>query len=109
MPAMLYDITLRLGYHYAHPVAHARHLLRIEPRSLSGMQRVLSSKVRVRPVGGVLEASHDFFGNILHTLLFHDPHETVEIQLTARSNARWGRRFWHWRRIWRACRQSWPG
>jgi transglutaminase-like putative cysteine protease len=84
MPAMLYDITLRLGYDYAHPVAHARHLLRIEPRSLSGMQRVISSRVRVRPVGGVLEASRDFFGNILHTLLFHDPHETVDIHLTAR-------------------------
>ena len=81
---MIYDITLKLGYRYAKPVAQARHLLRLEPRNLPGTQTVQSTRLMITPEGGSLAADRDFFGNIVHTFLYREGHKAVDIEMTAR-------------------------
>ncbi|MFY8112778.1 MAG: transglutaminase family protein [Rhabdaerophilum sp.] len=80
---MQYEITLRLGYAYAHPVAQARHLLRLQPRSVPGMQRLVGARLDIRPEPPEREVRTDFFGNIVHALHFHEDHAEFDIELLA--------------------------
>lgn len=81
---MRYDITLKLEYSYAHMASHARHVLRLMPRSLNGMQRVIAATLDIAPLPAGQEQHEDFFGNIVHALHYRAEHEHIDIALRAR-------------------------
>lgn len=80
---MQYEITLRHGYTYTHPVGHARHLLRLQPRTVPGMQRVIAARLDTEPQPPERSIRTDFFGNIVHSLHFLEDHAEIEISLVA--------------------------
>lgn len=80
---MQYEITFRLGYAYAHPVAQARHLLRLQPRTVPGMQRLVAARLDVEPGTPERAVRTDFFGNIVHSLHFHEDHAEIDLRLLA--------------------------
>ena len=81
---MLYDIRLSLRYDYGYPVAGGRHLLRVTPPSLPGIQKVITSSVSVSPAPGERRDATDFFGNASTALGFNKPHDDLELVMRAR-------------------------
>lgn len=81
---MRYDIRLRLSYDYGHPVADARHLARVAPRELPGVQALESLHVSVTPEPSELGEFEDFFGNRVATLALRQPHAALEVEMRAR-------------------------
>jgi transglutaminase-like putative cysteine protease len=81
---MLYDIRLALHYEYEAPVQGGRHLVRIVPVSIPGMQRVIAASLRFEPRPERETSFTDFFGNAVNTIVYRDAHETLDIRLSAR-------------------------
>jgi len=81
---MLYDIRLSLRYDYGHPVAGGRHLLRVLPPSLPGVQRVITQSLTVTPDPQERRDFGDFFNNAATSLGFTTPHDALEIVMQAR-------------------------
>lgn len=81
---MLYDIRLELHYDYAGMVHADRHLIRVAPASIPGMQRVIASSLNVSPSPRTRSNFIDFFGNQVTTIAYAEPHDTLKVRLTAR-------------------------
>lgn len=81
---MRYDIRLRLRYEYEHPVADGRHLVRVQPRSLPGVQQVLQSTLTYDPVPDEQSAFTDFFGNQVSVIAIRAPHQELDVLVQAR-------------------------
>ncbi len=60
---MRYRTRIRIDYAFAFPAAEGRQLLRLAPRTMAGVQRVIRSDVRVDPVAAEVARFTDFFGN----------------------------------------------
>ena len=71
---MIYDIRQTTVCHYASPVAHARHVLRLTPIPRTG-QRVHLSSLQIVPEPMQRRESQDFFGNKLTLVELEEPHE----------------------------------
>lgn len=81
---MLYDLRLVLSYKYDAPVVGGRHLVRVTPANLPGIQRIVASSMLIEPRPQRETQFTDFFGNTATVITFHQPHETLKIGLTAR-------------------------
>ncbi|WP_312797955.1 transglutaminase family protein [Tianweitania sp.] len=81
---MLYDIRLSLRYDYGYPVAGGRHLLRVTPPTLPGIQTVVANSLSVSPEPGERRDATDFFGNASTALGFNKPHDDLELVMCAR-------------------------
>ncbi|WP_084421997.1 transglutaminase family protein [Henriciella litoralis] len=81
---MLYDVTLRISYKYKAPVYAGRHLLRLAPIDIPGVQKVLSSKLDVSPNPTGRSRFDDFFGNTAVEMVFEDYHSEIEFLQQAR-------------------------
>lgn len=81
---MLYDIRLSLLYDYDAPVHGGRHHIRVAPATVPGVQRVIASSLAFEPRPHRQSGFLDFFGNSVTALTFVEPHEHLEIRLTAR-------------------------
>jgi transglutaminase-like putative cysteine protease len=81
---MLYDIRLELDYHYDAPVHGGRHLVRVAPNTVPGVQRVVASSLVVEPRPERETTFTDFFGNSATTITFIKPHDRLLIRLAAR-------------------------
>jgi transglutaminase-like putative cysteine protease len=81
---MLYDVRLELSYKYDAPVHGGRHLVRIVPVTVPGVQRVVASSLLVEPRPERETNFTDFFGNSATSIQFTDPHDRLAIRLTAR-------------------------
>lgn len=81
---MLYDVRLELHYDYDAPVQGGRHLVRITPASISGVQRVIAASLRYDPKPMAETQFVDFFGNHVTAIVFRDAHDTLDIRLSAR-------------------------
>jgi len=81
---MLYDVRLELHYDYDAPVQGGRHLVRVTPASIPGIQRVIATSLRCDPKPVSETGFVDFFGNHVTSIAFHDAHETLDIRLSAR-------------------------
>jgi transglutaminase-like putative cysteine protease len=79
-----YDVRLRLSYDYDAPVGGGRHLLRVMPRTLPGLQRVVAATVEVRPKPSERSDGTDFFGNPLTTVAFREAHDELDVRMSAR-------------------------
>jgi len=81
---VLYDIRLDLHYDYDAQVRNDRHLVRVAPVSIPGVQRVVAASLRFDPKP-VLETNFtDFFSNIVTTVAYEAPHDHLDVRLTAR-------------------------
>lgn len=81
---MLYDIRLEMSYDYDAPVHGGRHLVRVAPISIPGIQRVVASSLSFEPVPERVSTFSDFFGNLATTICYVAPHDELKIRLTAR-------------------------
>lgn len=81
---MLYDVRLTLTYDYDAPVHGGRHHIRILPGTMPGIQRVVASSLRFSPKPQSQAVFVDFFGNSVSDIAFVEPHDRLEIRLTAR-------------------------
>lgn len=81
---MLYDIRLKLLYQYDAPVSGGRHLVRVFPLSLPGIQRIIASSLHLDPIPAERSEFVDFFGNRVAALAYRESHEALEITMSAR-------------------------
>lgn len=81
---MLYDIRLELSYKYDAPVVGGRHLVRVSPANVPGVQRVVASSLSIEPRPQRETTFADFFGNSATAISFHQPHGKLSIRLSAR-------------------------
>ncbi|WDR07543.1 transglutaminase family protein [Devosia rhodophyticola] len=81
---MLYDIRLQLNYEYDSPVQGGRHLIRVRPGSIPGVQRVIAASLTCDPPPTQSSAFTDFFGNGVTTIAYSGAHEYLDVKLTAR-------------------------
>jgi transglutaminase-like putative cysteine protease len=81
---MLYDVRLALKYDYEAPVQGGRHLIRVTPVSIAGVQRVIAAGLSFDPKPQRKSTFTDFFGNSVTTISYHAPHDHLTIRLTAR-------------------------
>ncbi|WP_417584757.1 transglutaminase family protein [Pelagibacterium sp.] len=81
---MLYDIRLKLEYAYDAPVSGGRHLVRVIPANLPGVQRVIAASLSVSPQPEELSEFTDFFGTRVATLAYRSTHDALEIAISAR-------------------------
>lgn len=81
---MLYDIRLNLEYDYDAPVHGGRHHIRVAPATVSGVQRVIASSLTVDPSPARQTAFLDFFGNSVASIVLTEPHNHLNVRLSAR-------------------------
>jgi transglutaminase-like putative cysteine protease len=81
---MLYDVRLELHYDYIASVHGDRHLLRVEPRSIPALQRVVTSALSFSPRPDLQTTHADFFGNVVTTVGYSGYHDALDVRLSAR-------------------------
>lgn len=81
---MLYDIHLALHYDYDAEVQNDRHLIRVAPISIPGVQRVIASSLSFDPRPERESAFADFFGNAVTTIAYSGAHDHLDVRLSAR-------------------------
>ena len=81
---MLYDIGLRITYSYDRPAVGGRHLLRLMPADLPGVQRRVTSSLTIEPRPAERSDMVDFFGNSAVEVVFRDIHDEIEFRVAAR-------------------------
>lgn len=84
MKPALYDIRLELHYDYDGGVHGDRHLIRVLPISIPGVQRVIATSLRFDPRPDRQVMFTDFFGNAVTTLAYHEGHDHFDVRLSAR-------------------------
>lgn len=80
---MIYDVTLKISYHYPQAVKDARHILRIRPRE-DAQQTVTAQSVKVTPSPDEAATDRDFFGNDIDHIRLHRPHDSLLVEMRAR-------------------------
>jgi transglutaminase-like putative cysteine protease len=80
---VIYDVRQITTCHYASPVAHARHVLRLTPVNRDG-QRVHLASLQIAPEPKLRREGQDFFGNRLTWVEIEEPHDTLLVKLAAR-------------------------
>jgi transglutaminase-like putative cysteine protease len=81
---MRYDVRLELEYLYQPPVAAGRHLLRVTPLTVAGIQRVVASSIVLDPNPIERSDSRDFFGNAVVAVAYREPHAKFKVGMSAR-------------------------
>ena len=81
---MLYDIRLDLHYDYDAQVRNDRHLIRVTPVSVPGVQRVVAASLRFDPKPVHEGNFSDFFANTVTTIAYRGAHAHLDVRLTAR-------------------------
>jgi len=81
---VLYDVHLELHYDYDGFVHGDRHLIRVAPQSIPGVQRVIASAVSFEPRPDSETNFVDFFGNLVTTIAYTGYHDRLDVRLSAR-------------------------
>tara|TARA_R110002020_G_scaffold11340_8_gene42743 strand:- start:34 stop:912 length:879 start_codon:yes stop_codon:yes gene_type:complete len=81
---MLYDVRLEMSYDYDAPVLGGRHLVRVAPITIPGVQRIVASSLSFAPRPERISTFSDFFGNLATEIAYVEPHDSLVIRLTAR-------------------------
>ena len=69
---MLYDVRLELRYDYDASVHGDRHLVRVAPISIPGVQRVIASSLRFDPKPELETSFTDFFEKNVTSIEYGD-------------------------------------
>jgi len=80
---MIYDVHQTTTYHYAAPVAHALHVLRLTPIGRDG-QRVHAGALDIDPAPVERREGFDFFGNRVSWVSLETAHDTLTVHVNAR-------------------------
>ena len=81
---MLYDLRLELHYDYDGRVHGDRHLVRVAPASIHGLQRVIAASLSFDPKPDTETNFVDFFGNLVTTIGYAGYHDRLDVRLSAR-------------------------
>lgn len=81
---MIYDLRLRLSTRYDAPAGAGRHIARMLPLDVPGVQRAARGRLAVRPEPDERWERLDFFGNAEVEFALRRPHRGVEVEVTAR-------------------------
>jgi transglutaminase-like putative cysteine protease len=81
---VLYDVRLELHYDYEASVHGDRHLVRVAPVSVPGVQRVIASSLSFDPRPEQESSFVDFFGNTVTTIAYAGYHDHLDVKLSAR-------------------------
>ena len=81
---MHYDIRLTLHYDYAAGSGGGRHQLRVTPRTVPGLQRVVATSLSFSPSPSERSDFTDFFGTAVTTIAFREPHDALDVRMQAR-------------------------
>jgi transglutaminase-like putative cysteine protease len=81
---MLYDITATITYRYDAPAVAGRTLLRLMPRTIEGVQRLIAGRIEAQPAPAERLERDDFFGNRVTELTFRGAADTARFHLVAR-------------------------
>ena len=80
---MIYDVSHRTLIVYAESVSEAHHVLHLMPRNDARQHRT-AFVLHVKPEPNELAAREDYFGNIVHHLALHEPHDRLCIESRSR-------------------------
>lgn len=81
---MQYDIRLSILYEYDHPVGGGRHLVRVLPLNIEGVQRVVAASLVVSPRPAERSDFNDFFRNHVTSVALRKPHDELDVRMSAR-------------------------
>ena len=81
---MIYDIGLTITYFYESPAVGGRHLLRLTPADLPGVQKRLACRLEVEPDPAERRDYHDFFGNESIEVVFREAHDEIAFRVSSR-------------------------
>lgn len=81
---MIYDIGLSLAYTYDHPAIAGRHVLRLMPADLPGVQRRFTGRLAITPEPTERREVMDFFRNAGTEIAFREAHREIEFRIDAR-------------------------
>lgn len=81
---MIYDIGMTIAYRYKRAAGAGRHLLRLMPADLPGLQRRLSGALAIAPAPAERRDILDFFGNAAVELAFREAHDEIAFRVDAR-------------------------
>lgn len=81
---MLYDLSLKMDYHYDTPASLARHVTRVLPLTSTSRQRLIAGHVTFDPRPTEEHGFTDFFGHPAIATLVSPPHESFSIMMKAR-------------------------
>lgn len=81
---MLYDIGMSIAYDYDHPAVAGRHILRLMPADLPGVQRRITGVLAIEPDPAERRAFVDFFGNPGLEVVFREAHDEILFRVASR-------------------------
>ena len=81
---MLYDIGLTIAYDYDRPAVAGRHLLRLMPADLPGVQRRITGLLTILPEPAERRPFVDFFGNSGVEVAFRAEHDEILFRVASR-------------------------
>ena len=81
---MHYHIRLAVTYHYARPATGGRHLLRLLPLHLPGVQEVAQAAIAISPRPSERGEFTDFFGNRTVEVALTSDHSEIAFTATAK-------------------------
>ncbi len=81
---MIYDIAMTIAYAYDRPAVAGRHVLRLMPADLPGVQRRVTGMLGIEPRPAERRHFTDFFGNAAVEVAFRDAHDEILFRVTAR-------------------------
>jgi transglutaminase-like putative cysteine protease len=81
---MLYDIRLKITYTYDRPATAGRHVLRLMPAELPGVQRRVSSRLDIDPVPAERRELMDFFQNAGVEIAHREAHDKIAFEVKTR-------------------------
>lgn len=81
---MIYDIGLTIAYDYDRPAVAGRHILRLLPADIPGVQRRITGLLTIRPAPAERRPLVDFFGNSAVEVAFRAEHDEILFRVAAR-------------------------
>lgn len=81
---MLYDIGMTIAYDYDRPAVAGRHILRLMPADIPGLQRRITGSLSIRPEPAEQRPFVDFFGNPGLEVVYRAAHDEILFRVASR-------------------------
>jgi transglutaminase-like putative cysteine protease len=81
---VIYDIGMTIAYEYDRPAIAGRHILRLLPADLPGVQRRITGNLTILPEPAERRPMLDFFGNASVEVAFRAAHDEILFRVASR-------------------------
>ena len=81
---MIYDIGMTIAYEYDRPAIAGRHILRLVPADIPGVQRRITGNLTILPEPAERRPILDFFGNASVEVAFRAAHDEILFRVASR-------------------------